>query len=52
MHEFMTLKRGALSVPNSYAPYVTSYANQRTVTLPIDFIIFYGNVDILITFER
>ena len=52
MHEFMTLKRGVLSVPNSYAPYVTLSANQRTVTLPVDFIIFYGNVDILITFER
>jgi len=28
MHEFMTIKRGALSVTNSYAPYVTLSANK------------------------
>lgn len=52
MYEFMTIKRGALSVTNSYAPYVTLSANYNTGILPVEIIFFYVNVNnILITFQ-
>ena len=48
----MTIKRGALSVTNSYAPYLTFYANYNTGTLPVEIFFFYVNVkNILITFQ-
>jgi len=48
----MTLKRGALSVTNSYAPYLTFYANYYTGTLPVEIFFFYVNIkNILITFQ-
>ena len=52
MHEFMTLKRGALSVTNSYAPYLTFYANYYTGTLPVEIFFFDVNVkNIFVTFQ-
>jgi len=52
MHEFMTIKRGALSVTNSYAPYLTFCANYITGTLPVEIFFFYVNVkNIFITFQ-
>jgi len=48
----MTIKRGALSVTNSYAPYLTFYANYYTGTLPVEIFFFYVNIkNILITFQ-
>mgnify|MGYP004032588239 CR=1 FL=1 len=52
MHEFMTIKRGALSVTNSYAPYLTFYANYYTGILPVEIFFFYVNVNnIFVTFQ-